>query len=104
MAFQDGPAAWAAAMAQSATGSETERYRWRAARVENMFSDSSLSGLVAHRGPTCGADPWADPLVRGRRPRRPPRSLQAAGPGGPARTRGSAPQGYSTVTLLARLR
>jgi len=46
---------------------------------------------------------WADPLVRGRRPRRPVAS-EEAGPGGPAQTRGSAPQiclGLAALALAA---
>src|SRR5450631_4095748 len=54
---------------------------------------------MKNRASLCGADP----RVRGRRPRRPLRGVHAAGPGGPARTRGSAPQcGFSTLSTFCR--
>ena len=56
------------------------------------FGAGSVLGLLLAIRNHCGADP----LARGRRPRRPAKSWQDAGPGGPARTGGSAPQSPSS--------
>src|ERR1019366_5066125 len=78
----------------------------------DLVTAASLAGRGGRVRSMVGRSPWPGGPLGGRRPRRPPRALldadrvvPAAGPGGPARTRGSAPPGCTMPPCsLARRR